>query len=546
MTTSRREFLLGAGSIAALAGCDNMNTLGAWLNARNAERARELLAAARSKKLNILFIMTDDHAAHAISAYGSRINKTPHLDALAREGMIFSNVMCTNPICAPSRASILTGRYSHKNGVPSFVALSPEIETVGGALRRAGYYTAFVGKWHCGGPRTVRDADWDKWMIYENQGVYFDPYFIMPDGNGGFARRVYKGEYATENLTRVCKDILNDARAAGKPFFMMMHHKAPHRNWLPSPKYCWRFRRLTLKDIPVPETLFDDWKGRASPIRTTAMTLLKHMRLKEDLKLAEYFSRGGEFEFEGRVYKGRQNAEGVFVDAWPEGMDDRAKTALSYLRYMQDYLACVQSVDDSVGEMVDYLKSCGLEENTLVIYTSDQGFFLGDHGLYDKRFIMEETLKMPFIAKCPALIRAGERNESIITNVDFAPTFIDLAGAEKPAGMQGDSFASNMAGDTPADWKDECYCRYYVEGGEHQTAAWYGVRTKHDKLVYYYKRNEWEYFDMVKDPEELVNEYANPAYAARIAELKEHLVKLREKYEDRDEYQDCGEYSLSR
>ena len=543
MASSRRDFIICAGA-AAFAGCENMHALGEWVAENGGRRADELLAEARKKRLNILFIMTDDHAAHAISAYGSRINRTPRLDELARDGMIFSNVMCTNPICAPSRASILTGRYSHKNGVPTFVPISPEIETVGGVLRRSGYYTAFVGKWHCGGPRSVRDADWDRWMVYENQGVYFDPYFIEPDGHGGYRRRVFKGEYATENITRVCKAELDTARASGKPFFMMMHHKAPHRNWLPSDKYRWRFRNMTLADIPMPATLFDDWKGRASPIRTTAMTILRHMRLKEDLKLAEYFAGGGRFEFEGRVYEGRRNKDGAFVDEWPDGMDDRAKTALSYLRYMQDYLACVQSVDDSVGEMVDYLKENGLEENTLVVYTSDQGFFLGDHGLYDKRFIMEETLKMPFIAKCPALIRPGSENSDIITNVDFAPTFLDLAGAAKPDGMQGDSFAPNMAGATPADWKSECYCRYYVEGGEHQTAAWYGVRTKTDKLVFYYKRDEWEYFDIAKDPEELVNEYSNPAYAPRIAELKALLSKLREKYDDRDQYQDCREYSL--
>jgi len=544
MPYSRRDFILGTAAATALAGCDNFMTLGPYLAEKNRRRASELLAAARSRRLNILFIMTDDHAAHAISAYGSRINKTPHMDALAKEGMIFSNVMCTNPICAPSRASILTGRYSHKNGVPTFVPISREIETVGGVLRRAGYYTAFVGKWHCGGPQTVRDADWDKWMVYENQGVYFDPYFIEPGEGGKFKRTAYKGEYATENITRICKGVLDEARGSGKPFFMMMHHKAPHRNWLPSDKYRMRFRRLTLKDIPVPDTLFDDWKGRASPIRTTAMTLLRHMRLKEDLKLAEYFSGGGRFEFEGQSYEGKRNAAGTFVDEWPDGMDDRAKTALSYLRYMQDYLACVQSVDDSVGEMTQYLRDCGLEENTLVVYTSDQGFFLGDHGLYDKRFIMEETLKMPFIAKCPAFIRPGSDNRDIITNVDFAPTFLDLAGAERPDGMQGDSFASNMAGATPDDWKRDCYCRYYVEGGEHNTAAWYGVRAKTDKLVFYYKRNEWEYFDIAKDPEELRNEYENPAYAGRIAELKRRLDELREKYDDRDQYKDCREYSL--
>ena len=527
MKNTRREFLIGAGAAACWAGC-----------------SRQLMAGAAAKRKNILFIMTDDHAAHAISAYGSRINKTPNIDRLAKDGMIFSDVMCTNPICAPSRAGILTGRYSHKNGVPTFVTIPKSIETVGGLMRKAGYYTAFVGKWHIGGPDSVRDEDWDKWMVYANQGVYFDPFFFQRGADGKIAKVVFKGEYATENITRVCKGELDTALVTGKPFFMMMHHKAPHRNWLPSEKYRLKFRSLTLKDIPMPETIFDDYKGRASAIRRTAMTLLHHMRPKFDLKLAEFFSEGHVFEFEGKTYQGRKDKDGKFIDEWPEGMDDRAKIALSYLRYMQDYLACVQSVDDSVGEMIDYLKAKGVYDDTLVIYTSDQGFFLGDHGLYDKRFIMEETLKMPFLASCPSLIKPGSVNSDIITNVDFAPTFLELAGAAKPAEMQGDSFVSNLAGVTPRGWKRDCYCRYYVEGGEHQTAAWYGLRTKTEKLVYYYKRNEWEYFDMAKDPEELVNGYNDPKNARRIAALKKRLEALRKKYQDDDKYADCHEYSL--
>ena len=540
MTSSRRDFLLGFGAAAAFTGCGAINSA----MALQTQRRDALIAAARAKKMNILFIMTDDHAAHAISAYGSRINRTPHIDAMAREGMIFSNVMCTNPICAPSRACILTGQYSHKNGVPVFVGLSPKIETVGGYLRKSGYHTSLIGKLHCGGPNAVRRDDWDRWMIYQGQGVYNDPWFFVPTKDGKVARKVYKGEYATENLTKVCKEVLDEARRSGKPFFMMMLHKAPHRNWIASDKYRTRFRSMTLKDIPLPDTIFDNFKGRASPIRNAAMTLLKHMRPGMDLKLAEFFSEGHTFEFEGKTYTGKKNAQGKFIDAWPDGMDDRAKTALSYLRYMQDYLACVQSVDDSVGEMNAYLKKHGLEKNTLVVYTSDQGFFLGDHGLYDKRFIMEETLKMPFIAKCPDLIKPGSTNDDIITNVDFAPTFVDLATGAKPAAMQGDSFVNNMGGETPDDWKESCYCRYYVEGGEHNTAAWYGVRTKTDKLVYYYKRNEWEYFDMKEDPDELMNRYADKSKAARIEELKTLLKKLREKYGDTDQYINCGEYSL--
>ena len=535
---SRRDFLVGAGAAAILSGCHN------WGSVLRTQTA-ELLAQARAKKINILYIMTDDHAAHAISAYGSRVNRTPGIDRLAKEGMIFSDVMCTNPICGPSRASILTGRYSHMHGVPTFVSIDRGIETVGGHLRRAGYYTAFLGKWHVGGPKTVRDEDWDRWMVYENQGVYFDPYFMEPDGNGGIKRTVYKGEYATENLTRLTMAQIDAATASGKPFFIMMHHKAPHRNWLPSKRYEGIFRRLTLKDIPMPETIYDTYEGRATPIRTTAMTLLRHMRPNLDLKLAEYFSQGHTFTtVEGKTFDGKKNEQGQYVNDWPEGMTDHEKVQLSYLRYMQDYLACVQSVDDSVADMQDFLKARGLEENTLVVYTADQGFFLGDHGLYDKRFIMEETLKMPFLAKCPAFIPAGSENHDIITNVDFAPTFMDLAGAPKPAEMQGDSFLANMAGHTPADWKDACYARYYVEGGEHQTAAWYGVRTKTDKLVYYYKRDEWEYFDLEKDPEEVHNGYGDAKYARRIAELKGRIAELRTKYGDTDQFQNCHEYSL--
>ncbi len=533
MNTTRRTFLAGMSAVAC-AGCASK-----WMN------------LARDKRLNILFIMTDDHAAHAISAYGSQVNKTPYLDQLAAEGMIFSSVMCTNPICTPSRAGILTGRYSHKNGVPVFNHLSENVETVGGYLRKAGYYTGFVGKWHCGGPASVRNADWDQWMVYQGQGDYRNPWYWTPERDAAgvvlpnkFKKMHFPGEYASENITKLTKGVIDDALAAEKPFYVMMHHKAPHRNWIPSEKYRLKFRSMTLQDIPMPQTIYDTYLGRATPISHTAMTLLKHMRPGLDLKLADFFREGHKFEFEGKIYEGKKNAAGQFVDQWPEGMDDRAKIALSYLRYMQDYLACVQSVDDSVGEMMAYLKEKGLEENTLVIYTSDQGFFLGDHGLYDKRFMMEETLKMPFLAKCPAIIRPGSTNSDLIANIDFAPTFLDVAGVARPPEMQGDSFLPNMEGDTPKNWRTALYARYYIEGGEHQTAAWYGVRTQTEKLIYYYKRDEWEYFNLKDDPEELHNGYTDPANATRVNELKTILQELRTKYEDHDQYQNATEYSI--
>ena len=527
MALTRRGFIAGMGASALFSGLAGTDALG-------------LLSR---KKLNVLFIMTDDHAAHAIGTYGSRINRIPNMDALARGGMMFDSCICTNPICTPSRGGILTGEYSHKNGVPVFNDISPDKKTVGGYMRDAGYYTAFIGKWHLGGPGTMRDQDWDKWMIYGGQGQYFDPWFYERDGAGNVVQTRYPGEYATENITRMTCATIDKSVEAGKPFFVMMHHKAPHRNWLPSKKYRDRFRKLTLKDIPIPATLFDDWQGRATPIRTTAMTLLKHMRPGLDLKLAEYFREGNTFEFEGRKYEGAKDAQGEYIDAWPEGMDNRAKTALSYLRYMQDYLACVQSVDDSVGDMVAYLKAKGLYENTVVFYTSDQGFFLGDHGLYDKRFIMEETLKMPLIVHCPALIKPGSVNSELVSNVDFAETFLDIAGACAPECMQGKSFLPLLEG-SRLEHRDACYARYYVEGGEHATAAWYGLRTKTDKLCYYYKRGEWEYFDLVKDPEELHNGYGDEEYQTRIEALKERLEALRQELGDTDQFQNAQEYSL--
>ena len=544
--TNRRAFLKAAGCGLAIAVAPG------WTLAAGTGSA--------PRRPNILFIMTDDHAAHAISAYGSRVNKTPGIDRLAQEGALFQDVFVTNSICTPSRACILTGMYSCKNGVPVFNDISPKIKTVGGTLREHGYYTALLGKWHMGGPKTVRDSDWDRWAIYQNQGQYFDPFFFTneakcpPTAKDKFAngRIAFPGEYATDNLTRVTQGVIDEALAQDKPFFVAMLHKAPHRNWLPEPKYREIFRKKTLEDIPIPDTLFDDYKGRANPIKHTAMTLEHHMRIEADLKLTEYFSEGGQFPgIDPEQYK-----TGESKNRWPKELRDapgldaaererrrRERIKLAYLRYMQDYLGCVQSVDDSVAAMLDYLKAKGIDRDTIVIYTSDQGFFLGDHGLYDKRFMMEETLKMPFLLRWPAAVKAGTVNTDIITNVDFASFFCDVAGAPRPENYQGRSFRPNITAGTPKDWRQSFYYRYYIEGGEHNTPAHYGVRTHRYKLIRYYKQDEWELFDLRKDPEELHNLYGNPAYANVTEALKIELFRLKAAVGDCDQFYHSGEYA---
>ncbi|MEG1479548.1 MAG: sulfatase [Kiritimatiellia bacterium] len=540
--TNRRTFLKTAGCGLSLAMAGGVMP--------------SVFAQAAHAKMNILFIMTDDHAAHAISAYGSRINKTPQIDRLAQEGVRCDRTFVTNSICTPSRAGILTGMYSCQNGVPVFNDLSPKIKTVGGYLRDAGYFTAMIGKWHLGGPGAMRDADWNRWAIYQGQGQYFDPFFFTKTGTQHFApnkgRISFPGEYASENITKVTQDVIDEALEQKKPFFVMMHHKAPHRNWLPSDKYRAQFRALTLKEIPPPDTLFDTWTGRASGIQHTAMTLEHHMRPEVDLKLTEYFTTGGKFPgVDGTQYLNAANK-----NRWPIELREDSKLApeeqerrrrerikLAYLRYMQDYLACVQSVDDSVGEMLDYLKKKGVDDHTMVIYTSDQGFFLGDHGFFDKRLMLEESLKMPFLVRCPALVKAGTVNEDLIINVDFPALFVDVAGAPRPATFQGRSFLPNITVGTPADWRKSFYYRYYIQGGEHQTPAHQGVRTQRYKLIYYYKNGgEWELFDLQKDPEELTNLYHAPAYAKVVQTLKEELARLKSEVGDHDQYFNADEY----
>ena len=452
------------------------------------------LAAEAGKRPNILYIMADDHAAHAISAYGSVINQTPQLDRLAAQGMRFDRMFAVNSICTPSRATVLTGKYSHINGVPVFNRFDGSQPTVAKYLQAAGYHTGIIGKWHLESDPT----GFDKWSILPGQGDYFNPTFLEADG-----KRVIKG-YITDITTDLSIDFLKN-RPKDKPFFLMCHHKAPHRNWQPDAKHKAMFAG---KVIPEPPTLRDNGVGRSDAIRECKQKVLENLS-PNDTKGAP-----------------------------PAGLSDDELLKWKYQRYMQDYLACVQSVDDNVGRLLDYLDEAGLAENTLVIYTSDQGFFLGDHGLYDKRFMYEESIRVPFLVRWPEVIKPGEVQSAMGINVDFAPTFMDAAGLPLPADMQGRSLMPLFKGKVPSDWRGSWYYRYYHDPGDHNTRAHYGVRTTTHKLIYFWKKNQWEMYNLIADPSELHNLYSDPEQAETVVKLKAELYRLKKELKDDDQFAD--------
>ncbi|HYW43529.1 MAG TPA: sulfatase [Bryobacteraceae bacterium] len=454
-------------------------------------------AAAAGSRPNILYIMADDHAAHAISAYGSRINRTPHIDRIAQGGVRLTNCFCTNSICTPSRAAILTGQYSHRNGVYTLNdRLDPSRNHVAKELQRAGYQTAMIGKWHLASDPT----GFDYWNILPGQGVYYDPTFLEPGG-----QKQYKG-YCTDLIGDFTLDWLK-RRDPRKPFFVMSHHKAPHRPWEPSPKY----KDLFAKEvIPEPDNLYDHYEGRARSVAAVTMRVGENMN-QTDLK-----------------------------QALPPDLKGDALRKWAYQLYIKDYLRCIQSLDDNVGRMLDYLDSEGLAANTIVIYTSDQGFFLGDHGWFDKRLMYEESLRMPFLMRYPGAIRGGSVNRDMALNIDFAPLFLDYAGVKPPGEMQGRSFRACVEGHTPKDWRQAMYYRYWMHNdSDHHVPAHYGVRTARWKLIYYYGRPlgksganppdsapEWELYDMRNDPREMRNLYGDAKYASVARGMKAQLDRL--------------------
>ncbi|MEO5912969.1 MAG: sulfatase [Luteolibacter sp.] len=480
------------------------------------------VAAVAAERPNILFLYSDDHAEHAISAYGSKVNRTPNIDRLAAEGSRFTHSFVTNSICTPSRATLLTGQYSHLNGVPVFNRFEGARDTVAKHLQAGGYYTGMIGKWHLGSD----PEGFDRWAVLPGQGDYIDPKFLVPGH-----RLTIKGH---------CTDITGDlgieflkTRPKDKPFFLMLHQKAPHRPWIPDER-----NKALFKDkvIPEPDTLRDDYRTRPAALPENQQTVARDLT-NNDLKLAPPADLKGKSLAEwGGIKPMRLEIDGETLTG-----DDLVRW--KYQRYMRDYLACVQGVDDNVGKVLDFLDESGLSENTIVIYSADNGWFMGDLGLYDKRFMYEPGLNVPLIVKGPG-IKAGVTPDQFVSNLDLAPTFLDLAGLPIPDFMQGRSLVPLLHGEKPADWPKSFYYRYYHSPGDHNTAAHYGVRTATHKLIYYWAKDAYEMFDLTKDPTEQQNllydkqEANKPEVRKCFEDLKAEITRLQKLYKDDGQYSD--------
>ncbi|PHR88823.1 MAG: sulfatase [Blastopirellula sp.] len=488
------------------------------------------------KRPNIVFMFSDDHAPHAIGAYDGwlkSVNPTPNIDKLAKQGMLFKNSFCTNSICGPSRAVIQTGKHSHLNGfMHNGNNFNGDQQTFPKLLQKAGYETAMIGKWHL----KSDPQGFDYWHVLPGQGAYYNPFFKTPQG------RVKIEGHCTDIVTDLALDWLKEKRNKDVPFMLMCQHKAPHRTWMPAE------RHLTLYDdidLPEPATLFDDYKDNASPARWQELEIDRHMHLIMDTKMTAPkdfdpkkagSDRSGYMNLQQMTPKqlaawnaayGPKND--AFLKSPPTGKD---LVRWKYQRYAKDYLRCVKGVDDSVGTIMKYLKDAGLEDNTIVMYSSDQGFFIGDHGWYDKRWMYDESMKMPLIIKWPGVTKPGSVNEKLVQNLDYAETFLNIAGAPIPADMQGSSLVPLLKGQSPKVWRDALYYHYYEFPSVHMVARHYGIRSEDFKLIRFYQFGEWEFYDLVNDPDELTNEYNNPEYASVIKQMKVDLAKLKDHYQD--------------
>ncbi len=479
-------------------------------------------AIGAGKKLpNIVFMFADDHAYQAISAYGSKINQTPNIDRIANEGMRFDRAMVNNSICGPSRAAILTGKYSHKNGFfRNGNLFDGAQQTFPKLLQKAGYQTAMIGKWHLSSDPT----GFDFWRVLVGQGPYYNPPFLTPGPDGKTVRTNYTG-YTTEIISDITMDWLKNGRDKEKPFMLMFQHKAPHRNWQPGPKQLHLYDDVTIWEPP---TLFDDYSGRGTAAKQNDMTIAKTMNAA-DLKLVaprnltpeQLKAWNDAYEPKNEAFK-KANLGGADLVRW------------KYQRYIKDYIRCISAVDDAVGEVLKYLDESGLAKDTLIIYTADQGFYLGEHGWFDKRWIYEESLRTPLIARWPGVIKPGSVNKDLVANLDFAETFLDIIGQPVPKDMQGYSLLPLFKGSTPKDWRKSFYYHYYEFPGAHSVAKHYGVVTDRYKLAYFYQHKEWELYDTREDPMEMQNVFDQPKYAEIQSELRAELTRLQKQLDEPD------------
>lgn len=497
---------------------------------------------AGDERPNIVFIMSDDHAYQAVSAYGHELNETPNIDRIAEEGALFSRATVTNSLCAPSRAVILTGQHSHMNGKIDIAQSSYDWgqDNFAKRLQDNGYQTAIIGKVHLEG----EPQGFDYYSALIDQGEYYNPNFIV---NGDTTQ--IEG-YVSDLTTDQTLDWIEN-RDDSKPFAVMYHQKAPHREWLPALRH---IEEYTEKEFTEPETLFDDFKNRGTAAKEAEMNILEHMNWAGDSKVSpELMDKLGIEETSGwdkEAYRnnlGRMNEEQRaawdavydpimedFEERYPD-MSEEDLMRWRYQRYIQDYIGTIAAVDDGVGRLLDFLEEHDLDENTIVVYTSDQGFYLGEHGWFDKRFMYEESLRTPLVIKYPKEIEPGTESDALVQNLDFAPTFLDYAGISAPDDMQGESFRKVLSG-ADEEWRDAVYYSYYAFPAIHQVKRHYGITTDRYKLIhFYYDIDEWELYDLKEDPNELNNVYDDPEYSDVQVEMHEKLKELRKKYKDSDE-----------
>jgi arylsulfatase A-like enzyme len=468
---------------------------------------------------NIIFILSDDHACSAISAYGSVIAQTPNIDRIANEGIVFTNAMVENSICAPSRAAILTGKFSFINGeTENGIVFNGNQQTFPKLLRHAGYQTALIGKWHL----SSNPTGFDYWNILPDQGVYYNP--DMYDNKDPNKVTHYTG-YVTDIITDFAIQWLKETRDPDKPFLLMVGHKATHRDWEPPLNY---LDLLEDQEIPEPSTLFDDYVGRSSAAREQRMMIANDLT-DADLKITppetltpdQALTWNASYTPKNQAFQA-MNLTGDALVRW------------KYQRFIKDYVRTATSLDDGIGRLLDYLDSSGLARNTVIIYASDQSFFLGEHGWFDKRWMYEPSLHMPFIVRWPGVVAPGSTNTDLVQNIDYAETLLEIAGVEIPSDMQGRSLVPLLQGKRPDDWRNAIYYHYYEYGDPHYVEPHYGVRDQRYKLIYYYQINEWELFDLQQDPNELKSVYDDVSYATVRANLNNELNQLRVQYSDHD------------